>query len=116
MAKKVAEQPTVESIMKECAKEVKKGLGRIRLGREARQFWVDTYTVTIGQQLEAGSDWTRDRVRVLPVSKKLGKVAAALTSGKVVPKWAAEAASVAVKADPKCPSVGEGGYCDFPPG
>jgi hypothetical protein len=114
MAKKVAEPPTVESILKECAKEVKKGLGRMRLGKDARAFWVETYTATIQQQLDNGGDWTKDRVRVLPVSKKLGKVAAALTSGKVVPKWAAEAAAVAVKSDPKCPSVGEGGYCDFP--
>jgi hypothetical protein len=52
---------------------------------------------------------------VLPVSKKLGKVAAALATGNVVEKWAVEAASAAVQSDPKCPSVGAGGYCDLDP-
>ena len=116
MAKKPPAKPTVESILKECAKEVKRGLGRKGLGKEARKFWTETYTETIGKALEDGGDWTRDRVRVLPVSRKLGKVAAALTTGKIVPKWAAEAAAVAVKADPKCPTdPGAGGYCDFQP-
>ena len=118
MAKKPAEKPTVASVMKECLKEVKKGLGAKKLGSQARQFWQETYEETIGKQLEQpGADWNKDKIRVLPISKKLGKVAAALTTGKVVPKWAAEAASVAVKADPKCPTPpGAGGYCDFQPG
>ena len=106
--------PSVESIMKECEKEVKKGLGKKRMGKDARAFWTDAYKSTIAKRLREGGNWQRDRVRVLPVSKKLGKVAAALATGDVIPRWAAEAASVAVKADPKCPTgPGEGGYCDF---
>jgi hypothetical protein len=110
MAKK--SPPTVESIMKECGKEVRKGLGGKRLSKAARQFWVDTYMKSIAKALQNGGDWYKDRKRVLPVSRKLGKVANALTTGGIVLLWAAEAASVAVRADPGCPAVGAGGYCE----
>ena len=115
MSKTPPAKPTVESIMKECEKEVKRGLGTKSLGKEARKFWVTSYTNSIAERLQQkDADWNKDRIRVLPVSRKLGKVAAALTSGKVVPKWAAEAAAVAIKADPKCPSgPRRGGYCDI---
>lgn len=108
MAKK---EPTVESVMKECAKEVRKGLGGKRLSKAARKFWVEKYTASITKALVKG-DWNKDRKRVLPVSRKLGKVANALTTGGIVLQWAAEAASVAVKSDPSCPTVGAGGYCE----
>jgi hypothetical protein len=104
--------PTVESIMKECGKEVRKGLGGKRLSKAARTYWVDVYADSIAQALKAGGNWTTDRKRVLPVSRKLGKVAAALTTGGIVLQWAAEAASVAVKSDPTCPGPGSGGYCE----
>ena len=117
MSKTPPAKPTVESIMKECELEVKRGLGAKSLGKEARYFWVTTYTNSITERLQQkDADWTKDRIRILPVSRKLGKVAAALTSGKVVPLWAAEAAAVAIKADPKCPSgPRRGGYCDIVP-
>lgn len=110
MAKK--EPPTVESIKKECAEEVRKGLGRKRLTKAARDYWDGIYTKSIQDALNNGGDWSQDRKRVLPVARKLGKVANALTTKNLVMKWAAEAASVAVKADPGCPSVGAGGYCE----
>jgi hypothetical protein len=56
MAKKPPAKPTVESILKECAKEVKRGLGRKGLGREASKFWTETYTETIGKALEDGGE------------------------------------------------------------
>jgi hypothetical protein len=116
MAKKAYEKPTVESIMAECAKEVRKGLGRKKLKEDAREFWTTTYEASIAKRLEdPAANWRIDRRRVLPVSKKLGKVAAALATGNVVEKWAVEAASAAVQSDPKCPSVGAGGYCDLDP-
>lgn len=113
--KKPAPVPTVESILAECEKQVKSGLGKKRLSKKAREFWTDQYTKSIYKQLASPtSNWASDRKHVLPVAKKLGKVAAALATGKIVLLWAAEAASVAVKSDPGCPiSVGAGGYCDI---
>jgi hypothetical protein len=113
MAKK-KNPPTVESIMAECEKEIRRGLGKKRVGKDARTFWDTKYRASITTQLSTpGSNWLRDRKRVLPVSRKLGKIAAVLAHGNVIPLWAAEAASVAVKSDPKCPGVGAGGYCDI---
>ncbi len=112
----MAKKPmTVAAIMKECGNEVRKGLGRKRVSKEAHKYWRATYKVTIQKRLEAGGNWEKDRRRVLPVSRKLGKVAAALSTGTIVLMWAAEAASVAVRADPGCPGIGAGGYCDFEP-
>jgi hypothetical protein len=112
--KKPAPAPTVASILAECQKQVKSGLGKKRMSLKAREFWTDEYTQSITKQLGApGSDWLKDRKRVLPVAKKLGKVAAALATGQIVLLWAAEAASVAVQSDPGCPGVGAGGYCDI---
>src|SRR5829696_7113986 len=104
--------PTVESIMAECEKQVRSGLRGKRLSRQAREFWEDGYRASITKQLAApGSNWLVDRQRVLPVAKKLGKVAAALATGKIVLLWAADAAATAVRADPGCPGgAGSGGY------
>jgi hypothetical protein len=110
--KKKAEPATVESIMKECEKEVRKGLGSKKLSAGALQYWTTVYAESIDKQLKKGGNWESDKTRVLPVARKLGKVAAALTSKGMVLKWAAEAAAVAVMADPGCP-VGGGGYCEI---
>jgi hypothetical protein len=113
MAKKKP-APTVASILKECQAKVKSGLGKKRLSKKAREFWTDEYTKSIAKQLGTpGSNWLVDRKRVLPVAKKLGKVAAALATGQIVLLWAAEAAAAAVKKDPGCPGAGAGGYCDI---
>jgi hypothetical protein len=117
MAKKARKKkpaPTVESILAECIKEVKKGLGPKRPTAEARAFWVDASKISIAKALANGGDWNVDRKNVLPTAKKMGKVAAALASGKIVLLWAAEAAAEAVQNDPRCPGgPGSGAYCDF---
>jgi hypothetical protein len=118
MAKKTARKkkpaPTVESILKECIKEVKKGLGAKRASAKARKYWIDNSRLSIAAQLTRGGDWNADKKNVLPTAKKMGKVAAALATGKIVLLWAAEAAAEAVQADPRCPGgPGGGGYCDF---
>jgi hypothetical protein len=116
MAKKAKTQKphTVESILKECIKEVKKGLGVKRPSADARKYWIDSSRVSIAATLAAGGDWNVDKKNVLPTAKKMGKVAAALATGKIVLLWAAEAAAVAVQNDPRCPGgPGSGAYCDF---
>lgn len=91
---------------------MRQGLGKKRLSKAAYDFWHGAYTTSINTMLANGGDWLADRDHVLPVAKKLGKVAAALTGGGIVLQWAAEAAAVAVKADPSCPSLGSGGWCE----
>lgn len=106
--------PTVNSILAECIKEVKKGLGAKRPSADARKYWIDNSKVSIAATLARGRDWNVDKKNVLPTARKMGKVAAALATGKIVLKWAAEAAAVAVQADPRCPAdPGGGAYCDF---
>lgn len=104
---------TVESVLAECTKAVKSGLGKKTAGAEARKFWINRSRPNIKRQLDAGVDWNLAKKRVLPTAKKMGKVAAVLAGErKVVPLWAAEAAAVAVKNDPKCPGgPGSGGFC-----
>jgi hypothetical protein len=110
MAKK---PPTVESIMDECRVKMRAGLGkRKRLSKEASDYWETNHEASIRKNLKGGADWLKDRKNTLVVARKLGKVAAALTNGGIVLKWAAEAAHEAVKRDPTC-GTGTGGYCDF---
>lgn len=111
-SKKTTAPPTVDSILKECTKEVKKGLGKKRASAKARKYWVDNSRVSIAAALAAGGVWDKDKKNVLPTANKMGRVAAALSNGNIVLLWAAEAAAVAVQSDPRCP-VGSGGYCDF---
>jgi hypothetical protein len=105
-------KPTVKSILAECEKACKAGLGKKRLSNTADKAWRKYYRSSIKKALHDGSDWLTDRKNVLVVAKKLGKTAAALTGGKIVLEWAAEAAREAVKKDPVCPtSGGSGKYC-----
>jgi hypothetical protein len=111
---KVPVKPTVKSILKECEKACKQGLGKKRLSKAADKEWRTYYRSSIAKALKGKSDWAVDRKNVLPVAKKLGKVAAALSSGQIVLRWAAEAAKDAVKQDPGCPGGGgQGKYCDI---
>ena len=109
---KPAKKPTVKSIQAECAVQIRKGLGkRMSVGKKAKNFWTNRSRPKIAAQLAAGVDWNVAKKRVLPTSKKMGKVAAALAfPRKVVPLWAAEASAAAVKQDPHCPAGG-GGFC-----
>lgn len=117
MAKKQKAKPvpTVDSILEECTKEVLKGLGRKRASKAARDYWTSESRASIQQKLKAGGNWVKDKKRVLPVARKMGKVAAALATGNLVLLWAAEAAAEAVQNDPGCPlpGPGQGGYCNF---
>lgn len=116
MAKKMprSADPDVEAILEECIAEVRKGLGRKRPSQDARAYWIDNSRASIATQLKRGGNWKQDRRNVLPTARKMGKVAAALATGKIVLLWAAEAAAEAVQRDPRCPGgTGAGGYCDF---
>jgi hypothetical protein len=113
MPKKPDKPPTVESIMDECRAAMRKGLGKKRLSKAASDYWETNHEAAIKKHLGGGADWLKDRAKVVPIARKLGKVAAALTDKGMVLKWAAEAAHEAVKRDPGCPLVGGGGYCDF---
>lgn len=110
---KKPKKPTVKSVLAECKKAVKKGLGKKRAGNDAEKFWTKGGRKSIARQLKNGVDWHQAKKRVLPTATKMGRVAAVLTGRlNIVPLWAAEAASAAVKRDPKCPpSVGQGGFC-----
>ena len=106
--------PTVDSILAECREAVAKGLGKKRLSRKASDYWETEHRSAIERELERGGDWHRDRKKALPVARKLGKVAAALTDRTIVLFWAAKAAHMAVRADTQCSRNGmRGGYCDF---
>ena len=103
---------SLESILRDCDKAVRKGLGDKRPSEAALSWWSNAYRRSFTAQLNAGGDWDSARPRVLAVAEKLGKVAAALSNGPIVLTWAAEAAAIAVKADPGCPStVGAGSFC-----
>ena len=113
MAKKKKNPPTVEDVMNECRQKVKQGLGGKKLTKAASDYWETNHYTAIKKMIDGGANWDTDKKNVLPVAKKLGKVAKALTDKGKVLLWAAEAAHVAVKADPRCPPIGAGGYCDF---
>ena len=106
-------KPTVDSVLEECTKAVKKGLGQKKAGSAAANFWIARSRPKIKSQLDSGVNWNRAKKRALPTAKKMGKVAAVLAGDrKVIPLWAAEAAAAAVKNDPKCPGgPGSGGFC-----
>ena len=106
-------KPTVTAVIRECTRAVKKGLGKNRAGKDAAKFWTTRARKNIARQLKNGVDWNQAKKRALPTAVKMGRVAAVLTGRlQIVPLWAAEAASAAVKRDPKCPpSVGQGGFC-----
>lgn len=106
-------EPTVESILEECIDQVRKGLGKKRVSKGAREYWISNARVSIATALENGANWNKDRKNVLPTARKMGKVAAVLANGGIILKWAAEASAGAVQKDPRCPGVGSGGYCDF---
>jgi hypothetical protein len=109
---KPQQKPTVKSVMDECRKEMRRGLGKKRLSKAASDYWETNHEAAIAKFLPT-ADWLKDRKKTLPVARKLGAVAAALATGNIVLLWAAEAAHAAVKKDPGCPLVGAGGYCDF---
>jgi len=111
--KKTTPPPTVEAILEECTKEVKKGLGVKRASKQAREYWLDEARKSVTAALANGGVWDKDKKNVLPTARKMGKVAAVLANGNIVLLWAAEAAAAAVQDDPRCAGAGQGAYCDF---
>jgi hypothetical protein len=105
--------PTVDDILEECTKEVKKGLGKKRASKDAREYWLAESRASITAALAAGGVWEKDKKNVLPTARKMGKVAAVLANGNIILLWAAEAAATAVQDDPRCGGGGHGAYCDF---
>lgn len=108
------ENPKFEDVLDECIDAVQEGLGRKRAGAAAKSYWIKKATPNIKKQLTK-LKWEQAKKRVLPTATKMGGVAAVLTGElAVVPLWAAEAAAVAVRNDPKCPrspGKGRGGFC-----
>lgn len=123
MAKKKTKKRTqkekndlVQRILKECTAAVLTGVGTKTVGEKARTHWKTRGLRSIRKQVEKNVDWELAKKRVLPTATKMGKVAAALTGDKlrVIPIWAAKAAAIAVRKDPKCPpnaGVARGGFC-----
>ena len=113
MSKTPRPPATVKEILADFTTAVKAGLGNKTAGKAAKDFWINKATPNIQQQVNNNVDWEAAKKRALPTAKKMGKVAAVLAGErKVIPLWAAEAASVAVKNDPKCPNnPGRGGFC-----
>ena len=102
----------VQRILKECTAAILEGLGTKLVGASARKHWLKGGLKNIKIQVGQEVDWDAARKRVLPTAKKMGRVAAVLTGElRIIPLWAAEAAAVAVKRDPKCPGVAQGGFC-----
>jgi hypothetical protein len=109
-------QELVRRILQECSAKILQGVGAKSVGQQARKYWTRRGTRNIRKQVNNNVDWEKAKIRVLPIAKKMGKVAAALTGDKltVIPPWAAKAAFEAVKHDPKCPpnpGIGRGGFC-----
>ncbi len=110
------QQELVRRILRECSAKVEQGARPKKVGEKAKKFWTTRGLRSIRKQVKKKVDWEKAKLRVLPTAKKMGKVAAALTGEtlKIIPLWAAKAASEAVKHDPKCPptpGVGRGGFC-----
>jgi hypothetical protein len=114
--KKPSKRELVKRILRECSEKVAQGARPKTVGEQARKYWTTRGLRSIRKQVNNNVDWEKAKIRVLPTAKKMGKVAAALTGEKlrIIPLWAAKAASEAVKHDPKCPptsGAGRGGFC-----
>ena len=111
VTKKEQRKELIRQILKECAAAVQEGLGSKRVGAKARRFWIARGTRSITRQVNANVNWSAAKKRVLPSAKKMGKLAAVMAGDlRVIPPWAAEGASLAIRKDRKCPP-GRGGFC-----
>ena len=111
MTKTEERKALIRQILEECSKAVEEGLGSKKVGAGARKFWITRGTISIARQVRGGTNWNKAKIRVLPSAKKMGKLAAVMAGDlKVIPPWAAEGASAAIRHDRKCPP-GRGGFC-----
>ena len=112
MTKKEAKKALIRQILEECSKAVEEGLGSKRVGAKARKFWITRGLRRITRQVNRPDmKWSNAKKRVLPSATKMGRIAAVMAGDlKVIPPWAAEGASLAIRKDRKCPP-GRGGFC-----
>lgn len=103
--------PSVDSILAECAIAIGRGIGSKPVSPAAVEFWRVKYRKSIGDALVNGAKWSRDRKGVLLMSVKLGRTARRLASGKpTITMGIAKRASTIIANDPTC-TAGSGRYC-----
>ena len=111
LSKKEQKKLLIKQILEECSKAVEDGIGSKTVGGAAKKFWITRGLRRITTQVNKGTNWNQAKKRVLPSAKKMGKLAAVMAGDlKIIPPWAAEGASAAIRHDRKCPP-GRGGFC-----
>jgi hypothetical protein len=115
VAKRTSSVVTVDAILAECREAVQRGLGRKVLTKKAADYWEEGHRQAVARMFVNGQspNWDSEKKHVLPLARRLGRVAAGLANKGLVLLWAAEAAHDAIRKDPRCPKTGRGGYCDF---
>jgi len=104
--------PSVDSILAECAIAIGRGLGSKPASPAAVERWRVKYRQSIGDALSKGLKWSPSRRKaVLLMSIKLGRTARRLAAGKKqITVGAANKASKIISNDPICPP-GSGRFC-----
>jgi hypothetical protein len=103
--------PSVDSILAECAIAIGRGTGSKPASAAAVERWRVKYRQSIGDALTQGLKWSRHRKGVLLMSIKLGRTARRLASGKPqITVGAANKASRIIANDPTC-TAGSGRFC-----
>ncbi len=112
----MASNPSVETILVECALATGKRLGNKAVATKAAEYWAGLYAKSIADQLANNAVWKNDRRAVLVMAEKLGRRARVLAgSSNTVSLATAKKASKINSADNTC-AVGPGGgrYCPLP--
>lgn len=103
---------TLEAILVECALEVGRGVaGAATISDAARKFWHSDFRKSIKNALRKGERWKIGRLKVKPLSVKMGTHAASLAKSGVIGKAEAKTAADAIKKDPTCGPPGSGKFC-----
>jgi hypothetical protein len=100
---------TVNSILAECAIAIGRGIGSKPIQPKAVAFWRVKYEKSIGDALNNGAVWKKDRKGVLLMSIKLGRTARRLAGAKIGVANAKKASKI-IANDPTC-QAGSGRYC-----
>jgi hypothetical protein len=109
-ARKVSDR-TLEGILIECALEVGRGIGTTAtISDAARKYWHSDFRRSIKKALRQGERWKIGRLKVKPLSVKMGAHAASIAKG-VIGKAEAKTAADAIKKDPTCGPPGSGKFC-----
>jgi hypothetical protein len=103
---------TLEAILIECALEVGRGVASTAtISDAARKYWHSEFRRTIKKALREGERWKKGRLKVKPLSVKMGAHAASLAKSGVIGKAEAKTAADAIKIDPTCGPPGSGKFC-----